>query len=157
MMFRLQLIIAVATLIAFLYVGSKVKKRVIELKYALVWFFVAILFLIIDIFPGTLQYLSDLMGIELPINMLMLFGFGFILLILYTFTIVITNQDRRIKRLIQETALLNYRLEEIEGALKKENIKVKKIKTRTADEGPEHKVKLVKEKREVSETLEEEE
>ena len=92
----------------------------------------------------------------MPINMLMLFGFGFILLILYTFTIVITNQDRRIKRLIQETALLNYRVELMETALRKEDIKVKKIKTRTADEGPEHKVKIEKNTSEETVNLEEE-
>ena len=152
---KLQLLIAIVTVIAFLYVGNKVRKRVIELKYALVWFFVAILFFILDIFPGLIENMSRALGISLPINMLMLFGFGFILIILYTFTIVITNQDRRIKRLIQETALLNYRIDELEKALKKENIKVKKIKTKTADEGPEHKVKVRKSENEV-ESLEEE-
>ena len=156
MMYRLQLIIAVATLIALFYVGHKVKNRVIELKYALVWFFVAILFLIIDLFPGVLNSVSAFLGISLPINMLMLFGFGFILLILYTFTVVITNQDRRIKRLIQEVSLLNYRTEELEKALKKEKIKVKKIKTRTADEGPEHKVRILYENNAEQSNMEEE-
>ena len=154
---KLQFLIAIVTVIAFLYVGNKVKKRVIELKYALVWFFVAILFFILDIFPDIIESTSKFLGINLPINMLMLFGFGFILLILYTFTIVITNQDRRIKRLIQETSILNYRVDELERALRKENIKVKKIKTRTADEGPEHKVKVQKPNKEETEVLEEEE
>ena len=151
---RLQILIAVVAMVAFVYVGNKVRKRVIELKYALVWFFVAILLIIMDLFPNMLAWLAGFLGITLPINMLVLFGFGFVLLILYTFTIVITNQDRRIKRLIQEVSILNYRIDELENALRKEDIKVKKIKTRTADEGPEHKVKV--EKQEKFKLLEEE-
>ncbi|MCR4674298.1 MAG: DUF2304 domain-containing protein [Lachnospiraceae bacterium] len=154
MMARLQILIAVLTLCAIIYIGNKVRKRVIELKYALVWFLVAFLLLIVDAFPQTIEKMSDFLGIVLPINMLMLFGFGFVLLILYTFTIVITNQDRRIKRLIQEVSILDYRIDELEKALKKEDIKVKKIKTKTADEGPEHKVK-VKNKSENKKTMEE--
>ncbi len=151
---RLQILIAIVTLLAFLYVANKVRKRVVELKYALVWFLVTFLLFIMDLFPESLGELARFFGITLPINMLVLFGFGFVLLILYTFTIVITNQDRRIKRLIQEVALLNYRVDDLEAALKKEDIKVKKIKTKTADEGPEHKVKV--KKQEKIESLEEE-
>ena len=151
---RLQILIAVVAMVAFVYVGNKVRKRVIELKYALVWFFVAILLIIMDLFPNMLAWLAGFLGITLPINMLVLFGFGFVLLILYTFTIVITNQDRRIKRLIQEVAFLNYRVDDLEKALKKEGIKDKKIKTKTADEGPEHKVKLLK--KDTEEVMEEE-
>ncbi|MCR5545640.1 MAG: DUF2304 domain-containing protein [Lachnospiraceae bacterium] len=151
---RLQFLIAVVTLIALIYVANKVRKRVIELKYALVWFLVTFLLFIMDLFPDTLGDMARFLGISLPINMLILFGFGFVLLILYTFTIVITNQDRRIKRLIQEVSILNYRIDELENALRKEDIKVKKIKTRTADEGPEHKVKV--EKQEKFKLLEEE-
>ena len=151
---RLQILIAGVALVAFIYVGNKVRKRVIELKYALVWFFVAVLLIVMDLFPETLGWLAGFLGITLPINMLVLFGFGFVLLILYTFTIVITNQDRRIKRLIQEVAFLNYRVDDLEKALKKEGIKDKKIKTKTADEGPEHKVKLLK--KDTEEVMEEE-
>ncbi|MCR4796889.1 MAG: DUF2304 domain-containing protein [Lachnospiraceae bacterium] len=150
MSFKLQIFIAVITVIALLYIGNKVRNRVIELKYALVWFFVAILFLILDIFPNILQWLSQLLGIVLPVNMLMFFGFGFILLILYTFTVVLTNQDRRIKRLIQEEALLAYRVDELERELQKKDFKVRRLKTRTADGGPEHKVKIIKKNTEES-------
>ncbi len=142
MNFRLQIIIAIADIAAFFYIGNKVRTRVIELKYALVWFLLAIVLLIMDLAPNLLEAAAGLMGVTLPINMLTLLGFGFVLIILYSFTIVLTNENRRTKRLTQEMALLNRRVEEMEKALADQGVELKTPESCTADLRPEHKVEI---------------
>ena len=70
MTLRLQLIVAVAVIVALFYIGNLVRIRRLELKYALIWFLVGVLLLIFDLAPGILDFLTDLLGITLPINML---------------------------------------------------------------------------------------
>lgn len=110
---KLQAVIAIIDIIALLYIGNLVRKRRLELKYALVWFLVAFLLLIFDVFPWLLNGLTSLMGIALPINMLFFLGFGFILMIVFSQTIVISNLTRKSKRLTQEVAMLNKRVDDL--------------------------------------------
>ena len=78
MTLRLQLIVAVAVIVALFYIGNLVRIRRLELKYALIWFLVGVLLLIFDLAPGILDFLTDLLGITLPINMLFFLGIAFI-------------------------------------------------------------------------------
>lgn len=111
---RLQIIIAIAALVAIIYIGNLVRIRRLELKYALVWFFVGILFLFFDMFPGLLHWFTRLIGISLPINMLTFLGLVFVLIIIFTQTIVISNLTRKSKRLTQEVGLLYKKVEDLE-------------------------------------------
>ena len=63
MSLRLQVVIAIGALIAILYIGNLVRIRRLELKYALIWFFVGLLLLIFDLFPGLLTIMSQTLGI----------------------------------------------------------------------------------------------
>ena len=51
MTLRLQLIVAVAVIVALFYIGNLVRIRRLELKYALIWFLVGVLLLIFDLAP----------------------------------------------------------------------------------------------------------
>ena len=111
---RIQLIVAIVDLIAILYIANLVRIKRLEVKYALVWFLVELLLLIFDLFPALLEGLTNCLGITLPINMLFFLGFGFVLMILFSQTIVISNLTRKSKRLTQEVALLNKRIDDLE-------------------------------------------
>ena len=110
MTLRLQLIVAVAVIVALFYIGNLVRIRRLELKYALIWFLVGVLLLIFDLAPGILDFLTDLLGITLPINMLFFLGIAFILMIMFSQTIVISNLTRNTKRLTQAIGMLNRRI-----------------------------------------------
>ncbi len=117
---RIQLIVAVAVIIAIIYIANLVRVRRLELKYALIWFAVGLMLLIFDAAPHLLDALTRLLGIALPINMLFFLGFGFVLMIIFSQTIVISNLTRKSKRLTQEVAMLNKRVDDLLSALPKE-------------------------------------
>ena len=113
MSLRLQVVIAIAAVVAILYIGNLVRIRRLELKYALIWFFVGILLLVFDLFPGLLQVMTQALGITLPINMLTFLGLLFVLMILFSQTIVISNLTRKCQRLTQEVGLLYKKVDDL--------------------------------------------
>ncbi len=86
-----------------------VRRQALDLKYALSWLTVGTAVLILDLFPGMMNYLVHLLGIELPVNMMFFFGFCFTLLLLFILTVKVSKQGEQLKRLTQEVALLEDR------------------------------------------------
>ena len=124
MSLRLQVVIAIAAVIAILYIGNLVRIRRLELKYALIWFLVGILLLIFDLFPGLLPVMSRTLGITLPINMLTFLGLIFVLMIIFRQPIVFSNLTRKCKRLTQEVGLLYKKVEVLEETVNKEALEL---------------------------------
>ena len=109
----IQVIIIVLAGLGILYIGNLVRVRRLELKYALIWFLVGVLVIIFAANKDWLQGLSRLLGLALPLHMLFFVGFLFVLMIIFTQTIVISNLTRKSKRLTQEVAMLNKRIDDI--------------------------------------------
>jgi hypothetical protein len=109
----IQQVVGIFCIFAILYIGNLVRVKRLELKYALVWFAVGVMLLIFDLAPGIMEWLADILGIALPINMLFFLGFGFVLIIILTQTVVISNLTRKTKKLTQEVAILHRRIDNI--------------------------------------------
>ena len=93
-------------LLALLYIANMVRREALDIKFALPWLTVGVIVLILDVFPGIMNYLVHLLGIELPVNMMFFFGFCFTLLLVFSLTIKVSRQSEQLKRLTQEIALL---------------------------------------------------
>ena len=122
MSLRLQVVIAIGAIAAILCIGNLVRIRRLELKYALIWFLVGILLLIVDLFPGLLQVMTQALGITLPINMLTFLGLLFVLMILFSQTIVISNLTRKCQRLTQEVGLLYKKVDDLKTEQKNNDL-----------------------------------
>ena len=103
---QLQIIIVIAVLIGMTVLVLMVRKKALELRYALVWFVMGAGVLVLGIFPGLMNQLSYLMGIAAPVNMLFFIGFCFSLAIIFTLTVAISRMSKRMKSLAQAIALL---------------------------------------------------
>lgn len=112
MSLKIQIIIAIVIVVAFILVINMIRKKRLDMRHALPWLIVGFLVLILDVFPSIVGGLSKLMGIELPINMLFFLGFCFSLLILFGQTVTISNLSDKVKRLTQEMALLEEKFKE---------------------------------------------
>ena len=116
---RIQIIVALVIILALVIIIDMIRRKALELRYALAWLLVGIGVLILDLFPGIMERLSAFMGIELPINMLFFWGFCFSLVLIFGLTMSMSRMSIRIKNLAQELALYEKREEEKEK--KKEN------------------------------------
>ena len=108
MTLRLQLVIAAIILAGLLILINMVRRKQIELKYALAWLGAGVLVLIFDAFPKLMNWLAEKLGIASPVNMLFFLGFCFSLVIIFVLTIMVSRMSVRMKRLAQEIALYEH-------------------------------------------------
>ena len=102
---RIQIIIAILIVVALSVIVNMIRKKGLELRYALSWLIVGVGVLILDIFPQLIEWIAHTMGIVSPINMLFFVGFCFSLCIIFVLTVAVSRMSIRIKELAQELAL----------------------------------------------------
>ena len=105
MSLKLQIIIAVFIVVSLIVVINMIRKKSLELRYALAWLLVGVGVLIFDMVPGLVEWLARLLGIASPVNMLFFLGFCFSLIIIFVLTIAVSRMSKKIKDLVQELAL----------------------------------------------------
>lgn len=108
---RTQVIVATIVVIALMIIINMVRSKTLQLRYALTWFIVGIGILVLDLLPGLIEKISDIMGIFTPVNMLFFVGFCFSLGIIFVLTIAVSRMSIRIKELAQELALYKKEIE----------------------------------------------
>ena len=82
-------------------------------KYALIWVVVALSTVLLVIFPGLLTRASDLLGVQVPANLLFFAASMMLLLLSIQFSYEIGRLEDRTRTLAEEVALLTLRLEEL--------------------------------------------
>ena len=110
MSLKIQIIVAVVIILGIAGIANMVRRELLDLKFALSWLTVGIIVLVLDIFPGIMNYLVHLLGIELPVNMMFFFGFCFTLFLVFILTVKVSRQSEQLKHLTQEVALLEEKI-----------------------------------------------
>lgn len=114
---RLRIILIFLVLGADLYTFRQIRRGKMNLNHSLLWILGSLVLLLAAVFPGTIYWLSEKIGIELPINMVFL-SFSFFAIIFFVYlTRVISREDWVNRRLTQQVALLEKRVRELEGRL----------------------------------------
>jgi len=116
---KIQIIIGICLLIALGMIINMIKKRSLELKYALSWLTAIFLVLIFDCFPILLTKVSALLGIWAPVNMIFFLGFCFALVIIFILTVTLSRMSERVRKLSQAIALNEEKLDELSKKLEK--------------------------------------
>lgn len=111
MTLKLQLIIGICLAVALLAIVNMIRKRKLELKYALSWLIAIVFVLILDCFPVLLTKLSYFLGIWAPVNMIFFLGFCFSLLIIFVLTVTLSRMSERVRKLAQAVALNEEKIE----------------------------------------------
>lgn len=108
---RLQWIVGILLFSAILYVIHKVRTGKADLRYTLIWLMLGVVFLAFDMIPELQILVSQALGINSSQNMLIFMSLGFLLVLLFNLTLIVSQQTKRIERLIQENALLAWKVE----------------------------------------------
>ena len=113
---QLQIIIGVLVVCAFLLIVNMVRKRKLELKYALTWFIMLIGIGIMVCIPGIMNKFAEFLGIYSPVNMIFFLGFVFAIIIIFVLTVTLSRLSARIRRMAQIVAMMNvYQGEKVSG------------------------------------------
>jgi hypothetical protein len=98
-----------AILVSIIYI---LRKGRIAIKYALVWFFAALVLLIFIIFPGLMNSLTNLLGFEVGSNMIFAGLIAMLIFINIALTVIVSGQSSKIRLLIQEVSMLKGKIDE---------------------------------------------
>ena len=114
--FALRVTLSIAVICYFIIILYYLKKRMLELKYTLIWLVAGIVMGIMIFFPELLLIFIRILGIESNMNGLFVLCFAFIIAILMTLTSIVSRQALKIRTLIQEISMLDKRIRELEDA-----------------------------------------
>lgn len=90
------------------------KKRIAE-EYSILWFFMGFIFLVISIFPNSIDLLGTFFGISYAPTLILLLLFVFVLSVLIHFSVVLSTLSEKNKDLIQEVGLLKHELDDLKN------------------------------------------
>ena len=118
---KIQYIIGLCLIVGLVIIINMIRKRSLELKYALSWILAIVFVLILVLFPALQVLLSNLLGIATPVNMIFFLGFCFSLLIIFTLTVIVSRTTDRLRKLAQQMAILEQKVRDLES-LEKDQI-----------------------------------
>lgn len=111
----LQVTLSIAVICYFVIILYYLKRKMLELKYTLVWLVVGLIMGIMIYFPELLVWFVRLLGIESNMNGLYILCIAFIIMILMTLTSIASRQQMKIRILIQELSMMEKRVRELES------------------------------------------
>lgn len=111
----LRLTLIVTVVCYFIVILYFLKQKALNLKYTLLWLVAGLVMGILVVVPELLVKIIHIFGIQDNMNGLFLFAIGFIIMILLSLTSIASRQNRKLRTLTQELAILEKRVRELEG------------------------------------------
>ena len=113
----LRMGLTIASIVVFVIITLLITKKRLNIKYSIVWLIWALFLIFMAIFPETFYGVSDLLGIELPVNAVFLIMIALLYGLTLFVYIMISKHNEEIIKLTYEVSLLKKELDE----LKKKN------------------------------------
>lgn len=105
-MTKLQIEMIIASLFFFLLIIICLRRNSMSIKNSIAWLLLPIAFLLVAIFPSPIEDLSRTLGFETLSNFIFLIIIGLLIVICFFLTIVISQQQVKITKLIQEISII---------------------------------------------------
>ena len=110
----LRIFLAISVLVYFFVIISMIKNKKLAVRYALLWMVIGLGMIVFIIFPKLEIWISNLVGIANPVNLVFFMYAVLSMCILMSLTsIITTSQDKNLK-LTQAVTLLEKRVRELE-------------------------------------------
>jgi len=102
-----------ASILTFIFVFVLLRRGVLREKYAVLWLLVSGVAFLFAVIPGALRWVSDLLGIETPSNLLFFITVVLLVLVSVQLSYELSRHEMRIRRLAEEVALLQRQIDEL--------------------------------------------
>lgn len=122
----LRIVLIVAIIVYFIMILIFLKNKTLELRYTLLWMFAGMILAVLVIWPELLSSLVRLAGIQSNMNGLFIMAIAFIVMIMMSLTSIVSRQTNKIRHLIQEIAILEKRVRELEKKVERGSIDEKR-------------------------------
>ena len=96
-----------------IFIVELLRRRILREKYAVLWLLVCAGLLLFSIFPGLLTRLANLLGFEVPANLLFVISVVLLLVVSVQLSYEVSRVEARTRRLAEELALLRKRVDDL--------------------------------------------
>lgn len=110
----LQVTLSIAVICYFIIILYYLKRKMLELKYTLIWLVAGVVMGVMIYFPELTVWFVHLIGMQDNMNGLYIMCLAFMMMILMTLTSIASRQQLKIRILIQEISILEKRIRELE-------------------------------------------
>ena len=110
---QLQYTLLFGSCILFVGVLFLIKKRNLQIKYAIIWLITSMVFIIWSLFPKIVTFISNILGVKYESNVIFLILICFFIILHMIISVSSSRDNERIKTLAQEIGLLRKKIEEI--------------------------------------------
>ena len=114
MSLRIQIIVIAVAAIALIFTIVMIKKERLGLRIAMPWFVVFILIILFAAVPSFMEWLSGLIGIYAPVNMILFLAGIFLMVVIYSLMMTVFSNRKKIRDLIQKVAYLEEQMKKHE-------------------------------------------
>lgn len=111
----LRITLCVAVICYFIIILHYLKNKMLELKYTLIWLFAGVIMGIMVFFPDLLLKFVHLLGVQSNMNGLFILAIAFCIMVLMTLTSIVSRTSIKLRAMIQEIAMLEKRIRELEN------------------------------------------
>jgi hypothetical protein len=108
-----QIMGVLASVVTFVFVFWLLRRGVLREKYAVLWLALSGLALILSLFPAALNWLTSLLGVQTPANLLFFVTVVLLVLVSVQLSYELSRHEARIRRLAEESALLAREIEDL--------------------------------------------
>lgn len=108
-----QIVIVAVIALLYIYIINTLRKENIDFQYALLWIGAGIVMLVFALYPPILDFITDTVGIAMPLNLLFFLGIVFLMTISFKISISFTMLKKKIYTLTQHVAILEKMQQEL--------------------------------------------
>jgi len=109
-----RVVLIVVSLLTFFGIVKKIRNAKVQIENSIFWIGFSALLLLLSIFPGIANFVSDLLGIYSTVNFIFLFVIFVLLVHQFSNSLKISQLEDKIKELTQEIAVRELRKKDIE-------------------------------------------
>ena len=118
---KFQAFMILGALVLLLIIFVLLKRGKMTVKYSLLWLGLSLALTVFAVCPYVVFVLRDILGVEMPVNLVFMLMFCFVLVVLLSLSIAISQLAEKCKRLTQANAILEKRVRELEEQLRRHN------------------------------------
>lgn len=101
----LRICLVVISMLSMLNIMKRVRRYKLQIEYSIFWIVFSVLLIIIAIFPKIMFWMSELLGIQSPANMVFLLVIFILFIKTFNLTLEISRLQYKMQELVQKIAL----------------------------------------------------
>jgi len=105
MSIELRVLLLIFSIGSFWYIIRKIKKAQIKIEDSIFWIFVWSVIVIISIFPGIINFFTNVLKIVSPVNLVYLVIIFILLIKVFLMSIKLSQMENKVKNLAEEIAI----------------------------------------------------